>query len=165
MRKVLYIDFEGSLSKGIREIGYIITDDEKITYSREETGHKAVNILQNLPLNSFSYIAAHNSYIERNLIKKYFPYQFDKETKQLIKNKWLDTLKVYRLLYPNLEKYDLKSLIKTFITDTDLKKVVDERCTNHKKQYHNSLFDAICVYLLVNRIKKTINLVHFLDYH
>tara|TARA_B100000035_G_scaffold73449_2_gene60688 strand:- start:5284 stop:5781 length:498 start_codon:yes stop_codon:yes gene_type:complete len=165
LRKVLYIDFEGSLSKGIREIGYLITDDEKITYSREEIGRKAVNILQTLPLNSFSYIAAHNSYIERNLIKKYFPYQFDKETKQLIKNKWLDTLKVYRILYPNLEKYDLKSLIKTFITDADLKKVVDERCTNHKKQYHNSLFDAICVYLLVNRIKKTINLVHFLDYH
>ena len=165
MRKVLYIDFEGSLSKGIREIGYLITEDEKITYSQEETGDKAIGVLQNIRLSSFSYIAAHNSYIEKNLIKNYFPYQVDKATKQVIKNKWLDTLEIYRKLYPNLEKYDLKSLIKTFISDTALKKEVDERCSNHKRNYHNSLFDAICVYHLVSRLEKTINLDHFLNYH
>ncbi|MEC8243830.1 MAG: hypothetical protein VX038_03205 [Verrucomicrobiota bacterium] len=165
MKKVLYIDFEGSLSKGIREIGYLVTEDEKITYSQEETGYRAIDVLQNLQLNSFSYIAAHNSYIEKNLIKNYFPYQLDKTTKTVIKNKWVDTLDVYRKLYPNLEKYDLKSLVRTFISDSALKKMVDERCSHHKKNYHNSLFDAICVYLLVKRIVKTINLNHFLNYH
>jgi DNA polymerase III epsilon subunit-like protein len=165
LKKILYIDFEGSLSKGIREIGYLITEDEKITYSQEETGEKAISVLQNLRLNSFSYIAAHNSFIEKNLIKNYFPYQFDKATETVMKNKWLDTLEIYRKLYPSLEKYDLKSLIKTFISDSALKKEVDERCLHHKKNYHNSLFDAICVYLLVKRIEKTINLEHFLNYH
>lgn len=165
MRKVLYIDFEGSLSKGIREIGYLVTEDEKITYSQEETGEKAIDILQNLRLNRFSYIVAHNSHVEKNLIKKHFPYQLDKETKKVIKNKWLDTLEIYRKLYPNLEKYDLKSLIKTFVCDTNLEREVKDKCTFQKKQFHNSLFDAICVYLLTRRIEKTVKLDHFLNYY
>jgi hypothetical protein len=53
LRKILYIDFEGSLSKGIREIGYLITEDEKITYSQEETGDKAIGVLQNIRLKKF----------------------------------------------------------------------------------------------------------------
>ena len=163
MRKILYIDFEGSLKKGIREIGYLITEDEQITYSTEETGLKALRVLQKLQINNYSFIVAHNSHVEKNLIKKYFPYEVDQVTRKIRKHNWLDTLKLYRNLYPGLKKYDLRFLVETFIDEHELKKVVEKRCHTGKHQFHNSLFDAICVYLLTKRLKKTINLEHFLN--
>lgn len=163
MRKILYIDFEGSLSKGIREIGYLITEDEQITYSEEETGLKALQILQKLQIKNYSFIVAHNSHVEKNLIKKYFPYEVDQITKKIRKHNWLDTLKVYRKLYPRLKKYDLRFLVETFVDEKELKNEVGKRCQNDKHQFHNPLFDAICVYLLTKRLKNTINLEHFLN--
>ena len=163
MRKILYIDFEGSLSKGIREIGYLITEDEQITYSEEETGLKALQILQKLQIKNYSFIVAHNSHVEKNLIKKYFPYEVDQITKKIRKHNWLDTLKVYRKLYPGLKKYDLRFLVETFVDEKELKNEVGKRCQNDKHQFHNPLFDAICVYLLTKRLKNTINLEHFLN--
>ena len=163
MRKILYIDFEGSLSKGIREIGYLITEDEQITYSEEETGLKALQILQKLQINNYSFIVAHNSHVEKNLIKKYFPYEIDQITKKIRKHNWLDTLKVYRNLYPRLKKYDLRFLVETFIDEKELKNEVVKRCHKGKHKFHNSLFDAICVYLLIKRLKNTINLEHFVN--
>ena len=163
MRKILYIDFEGSLSKGIREIGYLITEDEQITYSEEETGLKALQILQKLQIKNYSFIVAHNSHVEKNLIKKYFPYEVDQITKKIRKHNWLDTLKVYRKLYPRLKKYDLRFLVETFVDEKELKNEVGKRCQNDKHQFHNPLFDAICVYMLTKRLKNTINLEHFLN--
>lgn len=163
MRKILYIDFEGSLSKGIREIGYLITEDEQITYSEEETGLKALQILQKLQIKNYSFIVAHNSHVEKNLIKKYFPYEVDQITKKIRKHNWLDTLKVYRKLYPRLKKYDLRFLVETFVDEKELKEEVGKRCKNDKHQFHNPLFDAICVYLLTKRLKNTINLEQFLN--
>ena len=163
MRKILYIDFEGSLSKGIREIGYLITEDEQITQSEEETGLNVLQILQKLQANTYSFIVAHNSHVEKNLIKKYFPYEVDQVTQKVRKHNWLDTLKLYRNLYPELKKYDLKFLVETFIDELELKYEVEKKCHIGKRQFHNSLFDAICVYLLTKRLKKTINLDHFLN--
>lgn len=163
MRKILYIDFEGSLSKGIREIGYLITEDEQITYSEEETGLKALQILQKLQIKNYSFIVAHNSHVEKNLIKKYFPYEVDQITKKIRKHNWLDTLKVYRKLYPRLKKYDLRFLVETFVDEKELKEEVGKRCQTDKHQFHNPLFDAICVYLLTKRLKNTINLEQFLN--
>jgi DNA polymerase III epsilon subunit-like protein len=163
LRKILYIDFEGSLSKGIREIGYLITEDEQITYSEEETGLKALQILQKLQINNYSFIVAHNSHVEKNLIKKYFPYEIDQITKKIRKHNWLDTLKVYRNLYPRLKKYDLRFLVETFIDEKELKNEVVKRCHKGKHKFHNSLFDAICVYLLIKRLKNKINLEHFVN--
>tara|TARA_Y100000385_G_scaffold288084_1_gene353822 strand:+ start:684 stop:1181 length:498 start_codon:yes stop_codon:yes gene_type:complete len=163
LRKILYIDFEGSLSKGIREIGYLITEDEQITYSEEETGLKALQILQKLQINNYSFIVAHNSHVEKNLINKYFPYEIDQITKKIRKHNWLDTLKVYRNLYPRLKKYDLRFLVETFIDEKELKNEVGKRCHKSKHKFHNSLFDAICVYLLIKRLKNKINLEHFVN--
>jgi DNA polymerase III epsilon subunit-like protein len=163
LRKILYIDFEGSLTKGIRELGYLITEDEQITYSAEETGLKAIQILQKLQLNNYSFIVSHNSHIEKNLIKKYFPYEINQVTQKIRKHNWLDTLKLYRNLYPALEKYDLKFLVDTFIDERELASETEKRCSKGKHHFHNSLFDAICVYLLTKRLKKTINLEHFLN--
>ena len=69
------------------KVSYLITDDEKITYSREEIGRKAVNILQTLPLNSFHTLRHTIHILKETLIKNIFHTNLIKETKQLIKNK------------------------------------------------------------------------------
>ena len=161
LSKVLYIDFEGSLSRGIREIGYVVTKDEKIYSSKEQTGSNILESLQKLQSDNYSYIVAHNSHIEKNLIKKYFPYDLDKKTGAIRKHKWIDTLNVYRALYPGLNRYDLKTLMKIFVEEKMIRQEAEKRCSSNKRDFHHSLFDALCVYFLIKRIEKKINLKQF----
>ncbi len=107
---------------------------------------------------------AHNSHIEKNLIRKYFPYQIDPTTETIRKHKWIDTLTVYRKLYPNLENYDLKSLIETFIDAKLLKTEAEKICAPTKSFFHHSLYDALCVYFLTKRLEGKINLKQFLSF-
>ena len=60
---MLYLDFEGSHAKGVRQIGYLITEDNKITKAEEKNDDDAVKCLFNLQKNEFRYIAAHNSFV------------------------------------------------------------------------------------------------------
>ena len=161
MKKVLYLDFEGSHAKGIREIGYLITEEKKITLAEEKTDDEALKSLAQLQTNEFEYIVAHNSFVEKNLIKKYFPYKLAHGSKNLRKQGWLDSLYVYRTLYPNLEKYDLKYLVNTFINSESLNDLTKNKCKTNAATFHHSLFDAICVYLLIKRLASKVNLNHF----
>ena len=88
---MLYLDFEGSHAKGVRQIGYLITEDNKITKAEEKNDDDAVKCLFNLQKNEFRYIAAHNSFVEKNFLKKYFPIILTKQ-KRVRKYTWLDTL-------------------------------------------------------------------------
>ena len=45
---MLYLDFEGSHAKGVRQIGYLITEDNKITKAEEKNDDDAVKCLFNL---------------------------------------------------------------------------------------------------------------------
>ena len=162
MKKVLYLDFEGSHAKGIREIGYLITEEKNITLAEEKKDDEAVKCLAKLQTNEFEYIVSHNSFIEKNLIKKYFPYKLSHGAKGLHKQMWVDSLHVYKTLYPNLEKYDLKYLVKTFVNYDSLDAVTKNCCQKKAAKFHHSLFDAICVYLLIKRLSAKINLCLFL---
>ena len=162
MKKVLYLDFEGSHAKGIREIGYLITEEKNIKFAEEKTDDEAVKCLAKLQTIEFEYIVSHNSFVEKNLIKKYFPYKLSQGAKGLHKQMWVDSLHVYRTLYPNLEKYDLKYLVNTFINYDSLDAITKSRCQKKASTFHHSLFDAICVYLLIKRLSSKINLLHFL---
>ena len=162
MKRVLYLDFEGSHSKGIREIGYLIVEDDNVVLAEEKKGEKAIKCLFSLQKDKFKYIVAHNAFVEKNLIKKYFPYYLDTETKNVRKQLWLDSLFVYRSLYPGLEKYDLKYLVETFIHPKILESEITKRCYPNAKTFHNPLFDAVCAYLLIKRLSNKINLNQFL---
>ena len=159
---MLYLDFEGSHAKGVRQVGYLITEDNKIIKAEEKNDDDAINCLFNLQKNEFKYIAAHNSFVEKKLLKKYFPYYFNQKTKRLRELIWLDSLHIYRSLYPNLKNYDLKFLVKTFIDSNILKSETENRCKKNADKFHHSLFDAICVYLLIKRLKSRVNLDQFL---
>lgn len=159
---MLYLDFEGSLAKGIREIGYLLIENDAIVKADEKTDLEAIKTLEELQLEDVDCIVAHNSSIEKNLIKKYFPYSIDNKVKKIKQHKWLDTLEIYRQLYPKLEKYDLKSLVEIFVDLKELKIISNTVCCEKKNQFHHSLFDAICVYFLTTRLKSVINFNHFL---
>ena len=140
----------------------MITEEKNITLAEEKKDDEAVKCLAKLQTNEFEYIVSHNSFIEKNLIKKYFPYKLSHGAKGLHKQMWVDSLHVYKTLYPNLEKYDLKYLVKTFVNYDSLDAVTKNCCQKKAAKFHHSLFDAICVYLLIKRLSSKINLCHFL---
>lgn len=156
------MDFEGSLAKGIREIGYLLIENDAIVKAEEKTDSAAIKTLEELQFEDVDYIVAHNSSIEKNLIKKYFPYSIDNKVKKIKQHRWLDTLEIYRQLYPRLEKYDLKSLVEIFVDFKELEITSNAICCEKKNQFHHSLFDALCVYFLTARLKSVINFNRFL---
>jgi len=162
LNKVLYLDFEGTNSKGIREIGFLITVNGEIICAVEEKGERAIDSLSKLQKVKYKYIVSHNYYVEKNLIKKYFPYCIDPKTKRLHKHKWLDSLFLYRTLYPNLKKHDLRYLVETFIDPQILDEEISKRCGNKVTTFHHPLFDATCTYLLIQRLTSKINFDQFL---
>ena len=140
----------------------MITVDGRITSAVEEKGDKAIDSLYKLQKIKYKYIVSHNYYVEKNLIKKYFPYRIDPKTKKVKEHKWLDSLLVYRTLYPNLKKYDLKYLVETFLDPQILDDEISKRCDKRSTTFHHPLFDATCTYLLILRLESRISFDRFL---
>lgn len=163
--KILTLDFEGSLKTGIREIGALYVVSEKMTsyqdiviQNKEECNKALSSIVENKP----NLFISHNVHIEKNLLKSYLPY--NRKCSNAISlewGPWIDTTIIYRTLYPNIATYDLG-----FLTETFIKKRVEELssiiCSPDKKFHHNALYDAICTYLLFERIQKKVNVNKFI---
>ena len=76
--QILALDFEGSLSNGIREIGLITSVNSTIVSLAEQTIRNEAEcieffktIFKKIP----DFIISHNVPTERNLLKKYLPYK------------------------------------------------------------------------------------------
>lgn len=65
---------------------------------------------------------------------------------------WLDTLHIYRQVYPHLKSYKLQSLIQLF----DLQETLDSEaaavCPTRRSHYHCALYDALASALLLKRL-------------
>ena len=65
---------------------------------------------------------------------------------------WLDTLHIYRGVYPQLENHKLQALIKLF----DLQAALDAQaitiCPTERRRYHCALYDALASALLLRRL-------------
>ena len=75
--KVLTLDFEGSLKKGIREIGGVLSEKTTITEVYDIKTDNEIEIkkyLIEILSNDVEFIVSHNIHIEKNLVKKYLPY-------------------------------------------------------------------------------------------
>ena len=164
--KTLTLDFEGSLKTGIREIGVVYEDQKKTTIYKEITIHddlECINALNNVLNYEPNLFISHNIDTEKNLIKKYLPYGSNiKKNDEMKWGPWFDTAKVYRALYPQLQKYDLTFLTESFVQKT-ANKLAMEYCNKAKRKHHNALYDAICTHLLFNRIQKKVNLNIFIQ--
>ena len=157
------LDFEGSLKSGIREIGIVSFINFKITYAKEFIVNKSIdlnNIIENIPKDGF--IISHNVMIEKNLIIRTFPYPTFPKGGPLQWGPWLDTVKIYQSLYPNLPSYDLKSLVAQFLNEDGLNKMTSTYCNLAKRKQHHALFDAICTFMLTERLVNLIDLGSFL---
>ena len=75
---------------------------------------------------------------------------------------WLDTKLIYKRLYPNLQKYDLKTLAEAFLGLSSITEKAKLYCDQRKLGFHNALFDAICCYALAKRLNAKVNLRKFL---
>ena len=65
---------------------------------------------------------------------------------------WLDTLQIYRRLYPKLESYKLDALVLFFELDSELKALSQLYCEESRSQFHCALYDALGSALLLKRL-------------
>tara|TARA_B100001093_G_scaffold360072_1_gene344780 strand:- start:1335 stop:1838 length:504 start_codon:yes stop_codon:yes gene_type:complete len=158
----IVLDFEGSLHDGFREVGYIRIKNFEIIEAKEITvgsGCKK-NILRTFLENRYDFFLSHQSNIEKNFIKREMPYTtFSPSGKW---EPWLDTKLIYKRLYPDLEKYDLRTLAETFLGLSSINEKAAIYCKPKKLGFHNALFDAFCCYALTKRLSTKVNLKKFL---
>ena len=74
---------------------------------------------------------------------------------------WLDTVSIYKKLYPNIENYTLENLTDIFVEKTALQRDILKFCDEKKRHFHNPLFDSLCCYRLTKRLKDVVNLEKF----
>ena len=65
---------------------------------------------------------------------------------------WLDTLHLYRRIYPHLDSYKLKDLVQFFELQTLLDKYAASLCPIDRSNYHCALYDALGSALLLGRV-------------
>ena len=65
---------------------------------------------------------------------------------------WLDTLQLYRSIYPKLSSYRLSDLIVDFSLQTVLDELAELYCPEKRKQFHCALYDAFASTLLLKRL-------------
>ena len=65
---------------------------------------------------------------------------------------WLDTLHIYRRVYPQLENHKLKALIEIFDLQATLDVQAVTICPAERRHYHCALYDAIASALLLRRL-------------
>ena len=65
---------------------------------------------------------------------------------------WLDTLHIYRQVYPQLENHKLQALIEIFDLQTALDAQAVTICPKERRRYHCALYDALASALLLRRL-------------
>ena len=163
--RLLTIDFEGSLKKGIREIGFVVENKtEKIKYGEiiiEDEEHSA-QVLNEILNPKPELFISHNFHVEKNLLKKYLPYSvISSNDDNLNWEPWIDTRILYKTLYPKLNKFDLEYLTQIFVLNTVSVKA--RTIPLKKRSHHNALYDALCAYYLYKRLSDKINIYDFIQ--
>lgn len=104
-------------------------------------------------------LCAHNASVEDRFLKQTWPYvrkvpDFSTHADDSVATwgPWLDTLAIYRRIYPDLETYQLQSLIRTFSQEDALNQLAQQYCPEARMQYHSALFDALATALLLRRL-------------
>ncbi len=67
---------------------------------------------------------------------------------------WLDTLQLYRRIYPRLESYKLEDLIRQFGLQSGLDESAARHCPPRRRRYHCALYDALASALLFLRLRE-----------
>jgi DNA polymerase-3 subunit epsilon len=73
---------------------------------------------------------------------------------------WLDTLPIYRRVYPQLESHKLQGLVGTFDLQPELDRQAGILCPADRRHYHCALYDALASALLLRRLAEEPELAH-----
>jgi DNA polymerase-3 subunit epsilon len=65
---------------------------------------------------------------------------------------WLDTLYIYRRIYPQLKNHKLQDLVTLFALQSELDAQAATLCPAERRHYHCALYDAIASALLLRRL-------------
>jgi DNA polymerase-3 subunit epsilon len=109
-------------------------------------------------------LAAHNRHAENNFIKDTWavpPVVPDwragsGEAQEW--GPWIDTLSIYRSLYPRLESHGLGNLVEVFALREELEALAGNHCPNNRRRPHCALYDALASALLLLRLEREANL-------
>lgn len=162
------IDFEGSKKAGIQQAAVIDFYNFKIISSKEYNlidgnfRDWLVDITRGIQID---YWVAHNTHVEKLFITESAPYRVNTgcQNKDITWGPWIDTLKIYRTLYPRIEDYTLKNLAKKFLNLEKINEIADRVCEKNSKSFHHAMYDSLITYELLKRLHAKINLGLFLD--
>jgi len=103
-------------------------------------------------------LCAHSASVEDGLLSAVWPYPrsspdfLDEGSRVASWGPWIDTLSLYRRIYPQLGSHKLEDLVHLF----GLKEALDERsglyCPERRQRYHCALYDALASALLLTRL-------------
>ena len=161
------IDFEGSKNSGIQQASYIdFVNFDIINYSEFLCSDGVFSdwLITNTSSYKIDYWVAHNANVEKNLIKDHAPYRanFSTFSKEIQWGPWIDTLTLYQTLYPNLQDFRLQILSKEFLISSEIDSLVEQLCNRTGKKFHQSMFDSIITFLLLRRLRDSIDLSLFM---
>lgn len=103
-------------------------------------------------------LCAHNASVEDGLLRSLWSYprqspDFTEATESIASwGPWLDTLHIYRQLYPRLESYKLQDLIDLFGLKPELEDIAKLYCPATRIGFHCALYDALACALLLLRL-------------
>jgi len=101
---------------------------------------------------------AHNVAVEAGLIATVWPYPkncpnfAEPEVRAADWGPWLDTLQLYRRIYPGMESYGLEALVQAFDLQEELDRQAGLFCPAKRRRYHCALYDAMASALLLARL-------------
>jgi len=104
---------------------------------------------------------AHAARVEHLFLKNTWPHPAAApawlETEKTINNwgPWIDTLELYRTIFPDAKSHKLMELINLFSLDSELNKHTKEHCPQTRKRPHCALFDSLASALLLLKLGNT----------
>ncbi|WP_269522483.1 3'-5' exonuclease [Coraliomargarita parva] len=103
-------------------------------------------------------LCAHHAVVEDGFLRSVWPYprvspDFSEAGPPLASwGPWLDTLQIYRRIYPDLESFKLEHLIECFDLAEALQQQAGLYCPPKRGKYHCALYDALASALLLLRL-------------
>lgn len=100
-------------------------------------------------------LAAHHAQVENHLIKSIWPYPplspcfLDPSESLTTWGPWIDTCKLYKVIFPGLGSYGLMDLISAFSLEETLIQLVRKHCPGNRQKYHCALHDALASAVLL----------------
>lgn len=94
-------------------------------------------------------LGAHHAHTENMLLKNTWPFPrmsrdfMNPSGSQATWGPWIDTCQLYKVIYPQINKYKLSHLIEVFQLNDKLEELSLKHCPKSRRKYHCALYDAL----------------------